>query len=346
MGDAPQAVPQTDIGENAFWANFMPAGKQAAAANSEQTAANERMDVDPARTKDDNAAAEDSEFDGRGGKWAKEQTGRGKGRNSGGGGGTAAGDDKQRKDQKWTSWNQSWGSRDAGRDSDRQTIQDLRRQVGALQRPALRHEDAINTLRADCSFVCFLRTHVDASVVGPLSQARSAWAAQKERSPESLTKPTRTVLFQCLVSELLARTVGLQEESINHLARVGWFNKETQSWHYLRWSQSEKKLEVDSKPPVPRQLAQDVIQDVVKLSAEEGAIARFYPTRPLQPDLKGEALALLLQFPTRGETADKLISHMNLLCGLAVTQLCACQFRPERGQRSGLAVAISKEMAS
>ena len=109
----------------------------------------------------------------------------------------------------------------------------------------------------------------------PLAQARAAWAAQKERSPETLTKPMRTVLFQCLAAELLARTVGLQEDSIDKLSQMGWFNKESQCWHYLKWSQSEKKLEVDNKPPVPRQLAQDVIQDIVKLSAEDGAIAGF-----------------------------------------------------------------------
>ena len=137
----------------------------------------------------------------------------------------------------------------------------------------------------------------------------------------------------------------MQEETQDKLAQVGWFDKAGQNWQYLKWSPSQRKLEVDARPPVPRQVAQEVLQDVLKLSLEEGAVSRFYPTRPMQPDLKGEALALLLQFPLRGEAADKLVSHMNLLCGLAVTQLCACQFRPDRGQRSGLAVAISKDVS-
>ena len=324
----------------------MPAGKQAAKAATDTAQGPDCMAVAQHQQQEPNSGGDANELDGRGGKWAKEQSGRGKGRNSGrGGGAPAIEDSSRRKDHKWSqNWNQSWG-KDDGRDSDRQTIQDLRRQINALQKLALRHEDAIGTLRAESSFVCFLRCGVDASVIEPLAQARAAWARQKETAPESLTKPMRAVLFQCLLTELLARAVGMQEETQDKLAQMGWFDKTGQNWQYLKWSPSLRKLEVDTKPPVPRQVAQDVLQEVLKLSHEEGAIARFYPARPMQPDLKGEALALLLQFPLRGETADGLVSHMHLLCGLAVTQLCACQFRPDRGQRSGLAVAISKDVS-
>ena len=85
MGDAPQEAPPPAINENSFWENFMPAGKQAAAAASGPQAA-ESMDVDATKKKDDKGDGGDTEFDDRGGKWAKEQNGRGKGRSSGRGG--------------------------------------------------------------------------------------------------------------------------------------------------------------------------------------------------------------------------------------------------------------------
>ena len=53
---------------------------------------------------------------------------------------------------------------------------------------------------------------------------------------------------------------------------------------------------------------------------------------------------MILQFALRGEASDRLIQRMHTLSGLAVTQLCASQLRPERAQRSGLAMAISKEL--
>ena len=55
---------------------------------------------------------------------------------------------------------------------------------------------------------------------------------------------------------------------------------------------------------------------------------------------------MLLQFALRGEFSDRLIQHMHTLSGLALTQLCASQLRPDRAQRSGLAIAISKDLAS
>ena len=102
----------------------------------------------------------------------------------------------------------------------------------------------------------------------------------------------------------------------------------------------------ESRDSVPTGRAVEVLQDILRCSMDSSAVTRFFPTRPLTPELKGEAITMILQFALRGESSGRLIQHMHTLSGLAITQLCASQLRPERSQRSGLAVAISKELGN
>ena len=90
----------------------------------------------------------------------------------------------------------------------------------------------------------------------------------------------------------------------------------------------------------------ETLQDVLRCSIDPTAITRFFPTRPLTPELKDETITMIFQFALRGESSSRLIQPMHILNGLAITQLCAYQFRPERAQRFGLAMTISKELAS
>ena len=192
-----------------------------------------------------------------------------------------------------------------------------------------------------------MRTGVDASIVKPLAEARAAWTRQKEQDPQSLNKPMRSTMFACWMNELLARAVGLpsKPEAVKKMAELKWMNPEGTSWHYLRWDQESKTLLEDaSRAPVTTAKATEILQDVLRCSMDSTAITRFFPTRPLNLELKGEAITMMLQFAFKGDAPNRLVQHMHTLSGLAVTQLCACQLRPERAQRSGLAVAISKEL--
>ena len=234
-----------------------------------------------------------------------------------------------------------YGGNDWGDQS--KVVADLKRQVQAL------HEDSIQILRQEVSFVVFLRTGVEASIVGPLATARAAWTRQKEQDPKSLTKPMRATMFACWMNELLARAIGLpsKPEAVKKLVGLKWLDEEGTGWRYLKWDQEAKILVPDeARAVVAATQAVEILQDVLKCSMDSTAITRFFPTRPLTPELKGEAITMILQFALRGESSGRLIQHMHSLSGLAITQLCASQLRPERSQRSGLAVAISKKLAT
>ena len=234
------------------------------------------------------------------------------------------------KEQRWSYGGNDWGNQS-------KVIADLKRQIQALQKCTLRHEDSIQILRREVSFVVFLRTGVDASIVGPLATARAAWTRQKEQDPKSLTKPMRATMFACWMNELLARAIGLpsKPEAVKRLVDMKSLDAEGQGWRYLKWDQEAKILVPDeARAVVASSQTIEILQDVLRCSMDSTAVTRFFPMRPLTPELKGEAITVILQFALRGESS------------VALTQLCASQLRPERAQRSGLAVAISKELAS
>ena len=337
-GAAATGTGVTPSEEESFWKMYMPAGIASTAGDAQMDS---KQDGDSTAATD---SAQGHKEDDRGGKWYKDQGQRGKGRNSGRGDGTYQQSDTsaRRKDQRWSQGGNDWGDQS-------KVIADLKRQIQALQKCTLRHEDSIQILRQEVSFVVFLRTGVDASIVGPLATARAAWTRQKEQDPKSLTKPMRATMFACWMNELLARAIGLpsKPEAVKRLVDMKWLDAEGQGWRYLKWDQEAKILVPDeARTVVSSAQAIEILQDVLRCSMDSTAVTRFFPTRPLTPELKGEAITMILQFALRGDSSGRLIQHMHSLSGLVITQLCASQLRPERAQRSGLAVAISKELAS
>ena len=189
MTEIPAAVVSPSE-EEAFWKTYMPSGIASTATDASMDPKNDGGSTAATDT------AQGHKEDDRGGKWVRDQGQRGKGRNSGRGGGAYGQADSlaKKKDQRW--------GYDHDSRSQEKTIADLRRQVQALQKCALRREDSLQILRQEVSFVVFLRMGVDASIVGPLAEARAAWSRQKEENPQSLSKPMRSTMFACWMRTL------------------------------------------------------------------------------------------------------------------------------------------------
>ena len=104
---------------------------------------------------------------------------------------------------------------------------------------------------------------------------------------------------------------------------------EGQGWRCLKWDQEATALVPDEGRAVVAQTqAVETLQDVLRCSMHATAVTRFFPTRPLTPELKGEAITVILQFALKGESANRLVQHMHTLSGLAVAQLWSSQLRP------------------
>ena len=144
----------------------------------------------------------------------------------------------------------------------------------------------------------FLKTSVPSSVVPALANARLGWNDLKTKNPTAFNRPMRSTLFTCLFSELLARMVAHQKDSKlqGNMEQLKWYSVKDQAWQYMLWSSEAKQLLPDeARPPLSADTAVIHVQNILRHASEAETISRFHPTRPLVPDMKGEAATMILQ---------------------------------------------------
>eukprot|EP00439_Symbiodinium_sp_Y106_P043717 s1538_g5.t1 len=177
-------------------------------------------------------------------KWQKNRHDKGEGRSSGGHGkGRTQGDHKRQGDwgseTSWSGWSQAGST----------SSHEIQLALQHLQRLILRHEDLLNLIRSEFSFILFFRTSVPCAIIKPLFGAQRAWRTQKESNPESLKSPMRTVLMGCVIKELNARLEALrtktQADQQKKLKDMGWLQpgaNEDPIWSYLKWDAAKQCL--------------------------------------------------------------------------------------------------------
>ena len=233
------------------------------------------------------------------------------------------------------------------RDTDQREIEEMRASISSLQRLVLRHEDSISLIQADYSFVAFLKTSTASSVVPALYTAQRAWRELRDKDPTKLTKPMRCCLLSCLFRELLARMRNLGDDAENQgkLKQLGWLSTDLGAWHFIQWSQDQKRLIADAAMnPIAVEEAISLVSEIHDMVSEPGLVVRFHPTRPLATNMSGESVTCCLQVSVREPKAAVLYDKLSVLAGLACTQLIGMGLRKDRAGRSALAQNIAKSM--
>ena len=305
----------------------------------------------PRKADDSQSADASAGDDERGGKWAKDnQKGKGRtqygdkkdqwslegGNGRGSGAGRRANSDKGHE-SKWcgSQWRES-------------NTESLKRQLASVQRLLMRHEDALNILKAEHSYVLHMRLNIPSSIAPSLSRARAGWHELRKDKPQEVTRPMRVTLWTCVLQEWLARTVALPSvpETMAGLEKLGWYDAAKNEFPYLQWRADSQQLVPDAlKPPLQYDQCKSMLQELIRVSVGAGVVARFFPTRPLAAEMKGESVTFLLQLCMRGVDADKAREVLDTFCGSACS-LLVDEVKHDRGTRSGLAQAISKEIPS
>ena len=118
-------------------------------------------------------------------------------------------------------------------------VQDsLQKVVSMMQRLVLRHEDSINLLKLEYSFVAHMKIGMPASVVAMLYVAADGWRKLKANEPEKLDRPMRTSLFVCFFAEFKARLTGFEEkpDDVAKMAQLGWLTPGPPlTGQFLKW---------------------------------------------------------------------------------------------------------------
>ena len=76
-------------------------------------------------------------------------------------------------------------------------MQEMQKLMTLMQKLVLRHEDSINLLKLEYSFVAHMKLNVPASVVHMLYVAADGWRKVKAQEPQKLDRPMRKSLFVC-----------------------------------------------------------------------------------------------------------------------------------------------------
>ena len=322
--------------EWSFWSAYMPSGVAAASTAASETAHSSVADEREAKSQ---KTGEPKGNGGRGkaqgwGSTTPGATNQGWKRNQrpfGRGGG----------DQSWDAWRAGAGDGgEGGRD-----LRALNEVMEMMQRLFLRHEDAINLLRLEYSFVAHMRLNVPSSVVPMLYVAADGWRKLKANEPEKLDRPMRTSLFVCYFAELRARLEALPTKptDIEKLVTLGWLSTgPPMVWPFLKWDSVNQRTIVDtSKEPLSQSAVIEHIDILLRDVVSGTSLARFHPTRPMAEEMRGDSVVFLIQVSTEGEPAANMRASLKALCHNAALQLVATQLKADRANRSTLANSLA-----
>ncbi|CAE7678489.1 unnamed protein product, partial [Symbiodinium necroappetens] len=286
-----------------------------------------------------------------GGGGGKGREGQASGSKDGGGNGNGGGAHQgmKRNYQPWRrtggwkkdEWRDDWFSAKDGATASATDMQEVHKVLGVLQRLALRHEDSINLLKLEYSFVAHMKIGVPASVVGMLYVAADGWRKLKESEPAKLDRPMSTSLFVCFFAELKARLTGLEQQpdDVEKMAAMGWLNPgPPMTWAYLKWDQGNQRNVVDTdKPPLRTAEILEQVDTLLANVVANNSLARFHPTRPLSSDMQGDNVVFLIQVGTATDSPVNLRNGLQALCHNSVLQVVATQLKADRPMRSALA---------
>ncbi|CAE7330741.1 unnamed protein product, partial [Symbiodinium microadriaticum] len=215
----------------------------------------------------------------------------------------------------------------------------------AQQRLALRHEDSINLMKLEFSFVAHMRLNIPASVVHMLYVAADGWRKLKAQEPQKLDRPMRTSLFVCFFAELKTRIQALdkRQDDVDKMAELGWLVKGVPvTWQFLKWDGATQRNVIDTtKPPLTNAEVLEHIDVLLANAVATNSLARFHPTRPLAEGMQGESIVFLIQVGNFGDACISIRSSLKALCHNAVLQLVATQLKTDRASRSTLANNIA-----
>ena len=216
--------------EWSFFKNYMPAGLA--------------MQSGPPSGLTAAASAEERDAKTAGLGDTKGNGGRGKGSEAQRGNATGSGGSQQSLKRQQAGWSRQGGRKDSwfgdwGNDVDSNSnaeIREIQKVIGMMQRLVLRHEDSINLLKLEYSFVAHMRLNVPSSVAAMLYVAADGWRKLKASDPAKLDRPMRTSLFVCFFAELKERLKGLESrpEDVEKMAQMGWLVSGTpRTWQFL-----------------------------------------------------------------------------------------------------------------
>ena len=208
---------------------------------------------------------------------------------------------------------------------------------------AVRHEDSINILKTNTSFMLHVETTSD--VLAAMYRVSRRWKEERETNG-AMTIPLRLVLLRCLMQDLSSTLTKLSSMDKVPEDLVGKMILNA-DFMFLKkeWDPSQNKLVVrDGVFPLKDALT--LFRRMVPLMLEPELIQRFHSMRPLSTSYTGATLPFFLEVGWRHPSSAMLWEDLNTLTQYSVFELQKARLRRCGQQRSALVQDIQKQLGS
>ncbi|CAE7773628.1 pol [Symbiodinium sp. CCMP2592] len=207
-----------------------------------------------------------------------------------------------------------------------------------MSRIILQQEETICHLRNEKCFVLFLK-HEQEGILKQLMAVSKEWNEKKEKTPDQLNSPLRTLLLQSMLQELLNR---VQKETATQEGRAtlvsrGWLTQD-HHWAYLRWDRQAKQLTQDTRPPFQHA---DLVRLITWMLKElQGDIIQTFKSMPPFHKLDMQTVkstTFKLEISLRGQTSLEMHEAFAKLAACSVTHLIGVSIKRDSLAQSPLA---------
>ena len=188
-----------------------------------------------------------------------------------------------------------------------QEPKNLRKLVNLIAQLSLRQEDQLAIWRQDHSYVVFLRTDPQITVVPQLHQIGVKWQEKRSAAPASPGLPLRVVLLNCLLSALQTRVEELLQNPLKlKEAQERMLVTEDGNLNYMSYDVSNHKHQVEkAQTPIPLQQMVGHLRALQDLALLPRLIGRFHATRKLSESMQGENPPLHARGVSTGSCSPK-----------------------------------------
>ncbi|CAE7191337.1 unnamed protein product [Symbiodinium microadriaticum] len=246
------------------------------------------------------------------------------------------------------SWGQSWSPQRQGAnraDAQLKELQHLRHRVDLLTTLVLRHDNALNILAQDQTYMIFVRTDIPGNLASILYEAGKAWNDLKASNPEKLEAPMRVILFQKLLFTVKARLEQIltSEDKLHQAQNLHWITEDGASLNAMKWDPEHNRHVVNKELPVVEIMkAKSIFEEMIILGRHPRSINRFHATRTMAETYTSPTLTFKLDLGLRTTEAGQMWAYMNQLAHSALWVAAGTYARHNRLQRDPLAQKVAQ----
>ncbi|CAE7770501.1 unnamed protein product, partial [Symbiodinium necroappetens] len=207
-------------------------------------------------------------------------------------------------------WSQSWNPQRQGAnraDAQLKELQNLRHRVDLLTTLVLRHDNALNILAQDQTYMIFVRTDIPGNLASILYEAGKAWNDLKASNPEKLEAPMRVILFQKFLVTVKARLEHIltSEDKLHQAQNLHWITEDGASLNAMKWDPEHNRHVVNKELPVVEiTKAKSILEEMIILGRHPRSINRFHATRTMAETYASPTLTFKLDLGLRTTEAQ------------------------------------------